>query len=175
MDLLAEEFRNDRRFNIALNSVGKWGGPNDANLDVCGAEDSSRIRRDIMAEATRQGLSVTSLVNNLGAGSQVCYAARPYNFLIGATGKVMKCTVVLDKEDYNVVGRITPEGELELDDDRMALWTEPAFEQDSQCRKCVILPTCQGIHCPLVRIEEHTQPCTPIRSRPREELLATLR
>lgn len=174
MELLAEEFRNDPRYAISLHAVGKWGGPNDTNLEVCGVEDTSRIRRDLQAEIKRQGLGSVSLRNTLQAGSEVCYAARPYNFLIGATGKVMKCTVVLDKDDYNVVGQLTPEGEIKLDNDRMALWTEPAFEQDSQCRKCVILPTCQGLHCPLVRIEENTQPCTPVRSRPKVELLATL-
>jgi uncharacterized protein len=107
-------------------------------------------------------------------GNEVCYAARPFNFLIGATGKVMKCTIVLDKEDYNVVGQITPDGDLKLDADRMALWTEPAFEQDSQCRKCVVLPTCQGIHCPLIRIEEHRQPCIGTRSNPKGALLTAL-
>jgi uncharacterized protein len=174
IEMLAEEFRNDPRYNLSLHAVGKWGGPNDADLEVCGVEDTSRIRRDLLAEAKRQGLGFISLKDTLQPGSHVCYAARPYNFLIGATGKVMKCTIVLDKDDYNVVGQITPEGELKLDNDRMALWTEPAFEQDSQCRKCVILPTCQGLHCPLIRIEHNTQPCTPIRSRPKEELRATL-
>ena len=174
MEMLAEEFKDDPRYNIALHAVGKWGGPNDASLDVCGAEDSSRIQRDLMAEAKRQGLNFGSLRDTLRVGSQVCYAARPYNYLIGATGKVMKCTIVLDKDDYNVVGRITPAGDLELDDDRMALWTEPAFEQDTQCRKCVMLPTCQGLHCPLIRIQDDTQPCISTRGNPREELLATL-
>jgi uncharacterized protein len=175
IELLGNEFKHDPRFTLSLHAVGKWGGPNDENLEVCGAEDSALVRRDLLAEAKRQGVNFVTLRDTLQVGSHVCYAARPYNFLIGATGKVMKCTVALDKDAYNVVGRITPEGALELDDDRMALWTEPAFEQDSQCRKCVILPTCQGLHCPLIRIEENTQPCTPIRRRPREELLATLR
>jgi len=174
IEMLAEEFRNDPRFNIAMHAVGKWGGPNDASLDVCGAEDSAHIRRDILAEAKRQGLNFGTLRDSLKVGSQVCYAARPYNFLIGATGKVMKCTVVLDKDDYNVVGRITPAGDLELDADRMALWTEPVFEQDTQCRRCAMLPTCQGLHCPLVRFEQNTQPCISTRGNPREELLATL-
>jgi uncharacterized protein len=86
----------------------------------------------------------------------------------------MKCTIVLDKGDYNVVGQITSEGDLNLDSDRMALWTEPAFEQDNQCRKCVVLPNCQGIHCPLIRIDENTQPCISTRSNPKGELLDLL-
>jgi uncharacterized protein len=174
IDMLAQEFRDDPRFSLSLKQVGKWGGPNDAQLDVCGGDEAAHIQRDLLAQAGRQGLHFGSLRDATRLGAKVCYAARPYNFLIGATGKVMKCTIVLDKEDYNVVGRITPEGDLEIDGDRMALWTEPAFEQDQQCRKCVVLPNCQGISCPLVRIEQHTQPCISTRSNPKGELLEIL-
>ena len=174
IDMLAQEFSNDPRFSLSLHAVGKWGGPNDAQLDVCGSEDSAQVQRDMMAQAKRQGLHFGTLKNTARIGSQVCYAARPYNFLIGATGKVMKCTIVLDKDDYNVVGRITPAGDLETDADRMALWTEPVFEHDGKCRKCVVLPTCQGMHCPLIRFENHTQPCISTRSNPKGELLTIL-
>jgi uncharacterized protein len=174
IDLLSKEFRDDPRYRLHLKSVAKWGGPNDAQLDVCGGDEAARIKRDILEQARRQGLHFGSLRDAARLGSRVCYAARPYNFLIGATGKVMKCTIVLDKDDSNVVGRITPEGDLELDRDRMALWTEPAFEQDSKCRKCVVLPNCQGISCPLVRIEDKRQPCISTRRNPKGELLEIL-
>jgi uncharacterized protein len=174
VDLLSESFKDDPRFHLALRAVGKWGGDNDANLAVCGADESATIVRDIMAQAKRQGLHFGSLRDGAKMGSGVCYAARPYNFLIGATGKVMKCTIVLDKQDYNVVGHLAADGKLTLDDDRMALWTEPAYEQDGQCRKCVVLPNCQGISCPLIRIEEKTQPCISARSNPKGELLGIL-
>ncbi len=174
VDLMANEFRHDPRYSLHLHPVGKWGGPNDAQLDVCGGEDVIAIKRDILAQARRQGLHFNSLRDAARLGSKVCYAARPYNFLIGATGKVMKCTVVLDKDESNVIGRVTPEGDMELDDTRLALWTEPAFEQDGKCRKCVMLPNCQGISCPLVRIERDVQPCIPTRSNPKGELLLTL-
>lgn len=171
VQMLADELENDPRFQLALKAVGQWGGDNDDNLEVCGAEDIARVQADMTALARSKGIETGSLRDVAKPGSQVCYAARPYNFLIGATGKVMKCTIVLDKDDYNVVGRITQEGELELDGDRLALWTEPAYEQDSQCRKCVVLPSCQGIHCPLVRIKQDTQPCISTRSNPKGELL----
>ena len=174
VDTLSNEFKDDSRYSLLLKAVGKWGSPNDPQLDVCGGDEAARIQRDILAQARKQGLHFGTLRDAARLGSKVCYAARPYNFLIGATGKVMKCTIVLDKDDHNVVGRITPEGALELDRDRMALWTEPAFEQDSQCRKCVVLPNCQGISCPLIRIEDDTQPCISTRSNPKGELLAVL-
>jgi uncharacterized protein len=174
IDLMSESFAGDQRFNLALRAVGKWGGSNDGNLSVCGTDEVKRLTQDILAQAKRQGLHFATLRDAAKIGNAVCYAARPYNYLIGATGKVMKCTIVLDKQDYNVVGNLFPDGTLELDADRMALWTEPAYEQDQQCRKCVVLPNCQGISCPLIRMENHTQPCIPARSNPKGELLGIL-
>jgi uncharacterized protein len=175
VEILSREFAGDPRFTLSLQSVGQWGGPNDAELEVCGSDDAKRIQSDIMAQARRQGLNLGTLRDAAHLGSQVCYAARPYNFVIGATGKVMKCTVALDKDDSNVVGQLTSAGDLELDEDRLGLWTEPVFEQDSKCRKCVVLPTCQGSHCPLIRFESNTQPCTSVRSDPKGALLSVLK
>jgi len=174
VNLLSREFKNDPRYSLALHAVSRLGGPNDAQLGVCTDDDATRIKHEPQAQAQRQGLNFGNLRDAARMGSKVCYAARPYNFLIGATGKVMKCTVLLDKTDYNVVGRVTQEGDLELDKERMALWTEPAFEQDSQCRKCVVLPSCQGISCPVIRIEHNIQPCISTRRNHKVELLATL-
>ncbi len=52
----------------------------------------------------------------------------------------------------------------------MALWTEPAFEQDGKCRKCVMLPSCQGIHCPLIRIQDGSQPCVSDAEQPQRRV-----
>lgn len=174
VDLLSENFEGDDRFRVSFHGVGQWGGENDAELEVCGADEAARLKHDLTEQARRQGLHFGSLRDTVKMGSPVCYAARPYNFLIGATGKIMKCTILLDKDERNVVGQLTPDGEMELDHGYMGLWTEPAFEQDGQCRKCVMLPNCQGIHCPLIRIEQDKQPCISTRSNPRGELLATL-
>jgi uncharacterized protein len=82
----------------------------------------------------------------------------------------MKCTVDLDKYDRNVVGRLTEEGELVIDQDKFAMWTEPAFESDSKCKKCVVLPACQGIHCPQERFDTGESPCTPLRMGGKKDL-----
>lgn len=174
LDILAENFGGDRRFNLAFRMVGKWGGSNDEQLDVCTGDESESIRQELTAQAMRQGLKLDSIKDIAKLGSQVCYAARPYNFLIGATGKVMKCTIALDKDEHNVVGRVLPDGRMELNDERMSVWTEPAFQKDTQCQKCVVLPTCQGISCPLVRIESGHRSCIGPRSKAKSQLLAIL-
>ncbi|HEX6903340.1 MAG TPA: radical SAM protein [Thermoanaerobaculia bacterium] len=164
MDIIKREIGDDPRFQMRFHGVGRWGGQNDEQLDVCGPDEAAQIRYDLKQEARKRGISIgRGLKDVSGFGNDACYAARPFNFIIGASGKLMKCTVALDKDDANVVGRLTEQGDLEIDRDKLALWTEPAFESDSKCKKCVILPACQGLHCPLVRMEEHRSPCSPVR------------
>lgn len=175
LDLVERDFQDDPRFKLRFRAVGKWGGPNDDQLAVCGVKERESIAEELKQEARKRGLSLGDGLREVKSfGSQVCYAARPYNFVIGASGKVMKCTIDLDMLDRNVVGRLTEEGELELDDDKMALWTEAAFQRDPQCQKCVVLPTCQGIHCPQVRMDTGKSPCTPLRRSAKAALLETL-
>ncbi len=169
---LGAEFADDHRFSVNFHAVGRWGGPNDENLAICGTDERRKVANVLQETARQAGLRQRDLRSYAFPGRQVCYAARPFNFIIGADGKLMKCTIVLDKKDYNVVGRIKEDGELELNMDNYALWVAPAFEQDSGCRKCQLLPSCQGMSCPLVRIEEHVAPCPSNKANLRNELLA---
>jgi uncharacterized protein len=173
MDQLKQELGTDSRFRFHFHPVGKWGGSNDENLEVCGAS-SFETTAMLKAAAHERGFNVETLRGMNLPGSQVCYAARPYNLIIGATGKVMKCTVVLDTDERNVVGNILPTGQLNLDSDKMGLWTEPAFESDSQCQKCIMLPQCQGISCPLARMRTNEPPCIPTRRYAKRQMQETL-
>jgi len=173
--LLEKEFGGDERFMVAFHGVGKWGGPNDQELEVCGVEEVKVVKERLRKSAKDKGFRPTGTIREYnGFGRNVCYAARPYNFIVGADGKLMKCTIVLDKEDHNIVGRLTPDGEVILNADNYALWVEPAFANDTGCQKCAILPTCQGISCPLIRIEHNQSPCaaTPKKNVRNELLLA---
>ncbi|MGC2744770.1 MAG: radical SAM protein [Candidatus Angelobacter sp.] len=169
-DVLQTSFANDPRFVMAFHAVGALGGSKDNELPLCGIKDMNEARTLLPVLAIERGLNVATLAENSGVGAQVCYAARPYNFIIGATGKVMKCTVALDKEDYNVLGRITDDGELEIDQDKLAKWVAPAFESDTGCQKCQLLPTCQGMLCPWVRFEQGRAPCPGYKSDMHAEL-----
>jgi uncharacterized protein len=174
--LLEKEFAGDDRFMVAFHGVGKWGGPNDKNLEVCGVDEMKVVKERLRNSAKDKGFRPVGTLRDLNSlGKNVCYAARPYNFIVGADGKLMKCTIDLDKEDRNIVGQLTPDGDMIINADNLALWTEPAFQSDSGCQKCAILPTCQGISCPLIRIEHNKSPCaaTP-KANVRKELLLAL-
>ncbi len=173
LDIIEQEFREDPRFKVRFHSVFPTGGPNDAQLEICGLDEAVKLQKELEREARKRGLTLAEDLRQVKpVSSGVCYAARPYHFVIGATGKVMKCTIELDMADRNVVGYLSEEGEMQLDIDKMALWCEPAFEKDTKCQKCVVLPVCMGSSCPLIRFERNTSPCIPLRKSAKAELRA---
>ena len=171
LDMIEAEFSGDSRFRMRFRAVGRWGGDNDDDLAVCGVDESVKVQQLLKEEARRRGLILSDELKDVKSmKNQVCYAARPYHLVIGAEGQIMKCTIELDKNERNVVGHIREDGSMEIDEDKFALWTEPAFQRDTQCQKCVVLPNCQGIHCPLVRMKTEKSPCTPLRLTAKQEL-----
>jgi uncharacterized protein len=174
---IGREFGSDHRFNVMLRPVGRWGGANDEDLDVCGLRESDEIAERLTALASDAGLgNYDDLRRSGGFGALACYASRPYHFIIGADGKLMKCSVALDTNDANVVGKITPNGSLEVDEDKFTFWTEPVFSTVEKCDKCVVLPVCQTVACPLVRLKNPEDTgCPPLRSKAKKRLLWTQR
>lgn len=171
LDVVERELEADQRFRLAFRSVDRWGAPADDEADVCTRDEAEAVQHRMKAEARKRGLLLAGGIFQAGGlGAQVCYAARPYSFVIGATGKIMKCTIDLDRCDRNVVGSIDEDGNLTLDADKMARWTEPAFEEDAKCRKCVLLPACQGMSCPPTRWDTNSSPCVPVRATYKRDL-----
>lgn len=160
LDILDRELHADPRFRLAFRNIQRWGGTADDQLNICTPDEASNIQWRMKEEARKRGLLLTGAIYHAGGlGAQVCYAARPNSFVIGATGKIMKCTIELDTNDRNIVGSIDEAGNLTLDDNKMSLWTEPAFESDGKCQKCVFVPSCQGMSCPLLRFQTNDSPC----------------
>lgn len=167
---LISPFKADKRFQLRFYSVGAWGGPNDDSLSTCGVDSEfERQRMDVMA--SRAGFSAESRMPYI-QGSNVCYAARPYNLIIGADGKIMKCTVALDTQDYNIVGKLSPDGHAEIDIDKLTRWTKPYFEEDETCKSCFFVPVCQGCSCPVPRIKSGERPCPPEKLEIRNTLVS---
>ncbi len=160
-DLLSKEFGSDERFAMRFRPVGKWGGPNDDALATfCGKDEERSTLVQLQAQASVAGMHIESPMAELK--THVCYAARPYSLVVGADGKLMKCTVVLDTLDANVVGHMRENGSIHIDEPRLAAWIKPHYIADSTCQKCFFLPACQGASCPLPRLAGH-RPCPPAK------------
>jgi uncharacterized protein len=164
-----ETLGEDPRFELRFRAVDVDVAVHDvederqSSPERCGLDEQRRLLARLEAAARARGLRFGTLRQVSQVGGQACHAARPYSFVIGARGQIMKCTVALDRADHNVIGHLTETGEMVLDRDRLARWTAPAFEQDAQCQRCMVLPNCQGIACPLVRIETGARWCAPTR------------
>jgi uncharacterized protein len=157
--LLKDKVGNDSRFVMRFRPVEKWGGPNDAELNTCGMDELHQQWTGLIDQARTTGLKAEDLAQTLDPRRGVCYAARPYNYIIGADGKLMKCTVVLDTNPANIVGSLGEDGTINLNNDNFAKWVQPYYKTDKMCTKCFYVPVCEGVCCPLPRILTGERPC----------------
>jgi uncharacterized protein len=161
--LLQEKLAGDSRYVMAFHPVGKWGGPNDDKLDICGVNAAAEAQA-LRQQARSFNLGTEKLSHQLEPhGPNICYAARPFNYVIGSDGKVMKCTVVLDTMEDNIVGHLKEDGDIQLKEDRFLKWVKPYYHTDGMCKKCFFVPACQGASCPLPRVKHNERPCPPAK------------
>ncbi|MEK3872936.1 MULTISPECIES: radical SAM/SPASM domain-containing protein [unclassified Paenibacillus] len=158
--VLRELFADDPRFKVYFRPVGCMGGENDLNLPVCDERTKDRAIWELNEQAIAEGLQVSSFISDilLPTGA-VCYAAKPNSLIAGSDGMLYKCSVALE-QDNNRLGRIHEDGTLDLDYDKLALWTTSGEETDEKCQACFFRPACQGNHCPLYRMRTGNRPCS---------------
>jgi uncharacterized protein len=138
---LRDDFLDDPRFSVFLKNVVRLGGPNDATMTVLGADQASDIaaleaivRRDgaaVAAAGGRPGSERSSLFQP----EDVCYAAQANSLLVGADGRLGKCTVALS-DPINTIGRLRPDGTLEIDNPRLRSWLQGWESQDPDLVAC---------------------------------------
>jgi uncharacterized protein len=91
-------------------------------------------------------------------GHLACYAGKPDNYVIGSDGAIYKCTVAFDRPE-NAIGRLGYDGDLILDAEKELLWTSANATTDPICSACAFSLSCQGLFCPLLRMQTNSQPC----------------
>lgn len=157
---LNEMFGDDERFAVYFRPVGCMGGENDLTLPVCDARTKDKEIWALNEEAINEGLGVSSFLHDilLPTGA-ICYAAKPNSMIVGSDGRLYKCSVALEQEN-NQLGRIHKDGTLDIDMDKLALWTTSGEETDAKCQACFFRPACQGNHCPLYRMRTGNRPCS---------------
>jgi len=158
---MKRRFGADKRFGLYFHNIGRWGGEHDDELEVC----SDQVIVDLTHRTLDLGMTTHSVYQWVRPHA-TCYAASPDSFVVGADGTVYKCTVAL-YDEVNKVGRLLPDGQLELAADKMALWTGQGVT-DTTCKSCFYAPTCHGDSCPLERIRHNKRPCPPLKQNVRE-------
>jgi uncharacterized protein len=152
-------FAHDSRFSLYFRPIGKWGGPNDSNLETCDAKSSALVKADLTEKQLSFGFSDNSVKRFLMAHGNVCYAAKESSIVVGADGTVYKCTVAFD-DQRNHVGKITKDGRLIINQSRWDLWVKIDDEIDtSGCNSCPFIPSCQSKACPRTAMDSKRVHC----------------
>lgn len=122
--------------------------------------DFQRVAKLKEAALNAKGSSLKEELASMLAkpGSLSCYAGTPNSFVIGADGAAYKCSVAVDLPE-NQIGKLTADGRIEVDDDKHDHWISDNAVTDSNCNSCSFARSCQGVFCPLVRIQTQKPPC----------------
>lgn len=130
---ISRDFRDDRRFSLFIRSLERLGSPNDQILPVIDDEEES----DVLVMALRNyardlGLKLIELTPSQ---VPVCYAASFNSYIIRATGEIGKCTVAL-YDPENTIGRISEDGKMHIDREKLSYWVRGQFSGDRDELAC---------------------------------------
>ncbi|MCH9649647.1 MAG: radical SAM protein [Deltaproteobacteria bacterium] len=128
---IAATFGKEPRFRLFIRKLSRLGGANDAQLPVLVGIDGEKIVRDLRSEAASLGLSLKEPEK----GESICYASATNSFVIRSNGAISKCTVALT-DSRNLLGRISQDGSLEIDADKLNGWARGLLSGNSEELRC---------------------------------------
>lgn len=113
-------FGSDGRYSIDLESINPLGGKNDAAITRLTRQQKAEIEAYMWAAS---GWPAPASDVPL----YICYAAHANSLIVRSDGKLSKCTVALES-DFNLIGELTPEGEIVADQKKFQRWIAPVVE-----------------------------------------------
>lgn len=125
---IQRHFGQDARFKVFIKAIENLGGPKTAAGAVPDAAQMTEVEQRFAV------LSAHSLTLD---DTYICYAARPNSFVIRADGSIAKCTVAF-KSDSNKLGRVKPNGGMELDVDKLRRWFKGYETLDKEQLSCPV-------------------------------------
>ncbi len=151
--------RDDKRARFYVRPT--WGK---SKFPLLTGFEQRSLRKQIVDICAEVGLYLYDSDLILQPGLGMCYAADPRNLVIGPDGSIYKCTSAFELPE-NLVGKLTPDGKIELIQDRLSLWVESSIEKYPECRRCPVLPICNSGHCPKIEVTRrgtpHSRPVCP--------------
>ena len=118
---LKEEFSHDPRFTYNFRPIAPFGGPGNASVKPVSWTRRREIERQLWE---RSGLPRRAPPST----ESLCYAGRANSLVVRSTGRLAKCTVAFE-EDHNDIGRLLPDGSIEVDQEKFQRWLAPLMEQ----------------------------------------------
>lgn len=140
------EFSNDNRFCVFFKAIENLGGPNKNSFTVIQGKDKKTILENLYQHLDNK-IARKTLTDS---GPYVCYAAQTNSFVIRADGRVGKCTVAFH-DARNTVGQLNDDGTIQIDKNKLALWTRGLYSQNLGELSCPMynLPQSKKLNIPI--------------------------
>jgi uncharacterized protein len=126
------ELYGDERFPLFIRLLSRQGSANEDNLPV---SDDLKGVKELKEYAKSLGLGLFGLDIYQKVPEYVCYAAKPYSFILRADGSISKCTVSL-YDDHNIVGKLNLDGTMTLDQAKVNRWSVGLFNGNKEDLAC---------------------------------------
>lgn len=124
--LYYQNLEKDPRFSLYFKAIENLGGDNQAEIQKLSGAGSLRKIAALLQEAHDP---------KPAADNYICYAAKPNSLAIRANGSLNKCTVAL-QDEKNQIGKILPDGTLEIRQQKFSTWIQGFSRLDSWSMGC---------------------------------------
>lgn len=144
IDSLRDNLLSDTRFKLKLVPVGDYGGEkvHEIENELCSMDDL----KNAINYCKGLGIDMSEFQNSLSIGGNVCYASRDNSWVIGADGKIYKCTVIL-YNDENHVGDVRANGFFDINQSKLDKWIQRSNIHNEKCESCAQKPICLETMC----------------------------
>ncbi len=136
-------FDDDPRFGVFFKAIENLGGPKANTFRTLTGMEKKEIIKNLYQHFSKDK-NVSPL--DKPEAPYICYAAKPNNLVIRASGNIAKCTVVFNDERNNL-GKIHPDGRIEIDANKLNLWTRGLASREEKTLLCPLngLPSLKNI------------------------------
>ena len=141
-----ESLGSDPRFELFVRPLSRLGGPNDGRLAVFSDNETSRMKESWLQLAAKRGLQHRRPEDR----PSICYAAAANSFVVRANGRLNKCTVALEHPN-NQVGRLLPDGRLDLDLTKVKPWMRGLLSGNEAEQACPMMGLAEPVPFASVR------------------------
>jgi uncharacterized protein len=149
MPRLREAFGGDDRFRIALRPLHEPGLRTNRCAAVLEGNECRRALNELSDLAERLGLVLHPEPYGGPRPAVGCYAAAAGSFVVRPDGELAKCTLAMG-HPANRVGKLRPDGTVELDSERMRPWLRGIYSEDQD-----------ELHCPALGLIFPPRPARP--------------
>lgn len=143
------EFGDDKRFTFYFRPVGNWGGERVKKIEQSVFQNSQYSIVYSKIASVKTALDYRMYYLELTKNIDICYAARLNSYIIGMDGIIYKCSTIFN-EEINKVGLLQKNGEMFLDEEKIAKWSMigiKTINKDSFCSECQLLGSCHNSTC----------------------------